>query len=78
MVGTENETALYSNELVATEWRRIGTTPTLPLEANAKIRYRQADQEAIISYYENNNTMKISFKEPQRALASGQIVAVYQ
>jgi tRNA-specific 2-thiouridylase len=46
-----------------------------PLKANCKIRYRQADQDCII--YKEGNKYKVEFKEPQRAIASGQICAIY-
>jgi len=77
VVGTESEADLYSHELIATERHRVGTTPPLPLAAHAKIRYRQEDQEAVIDI-NDVSTMKITFSKPQRAIASGQIVAVYQ
>lgn len=77
VVGTESEAELYSNSLVATQWHRMGDTPLLPLHANAKIRYRQADQACTVTQ-DSENLMKIDFQEPQRAVASGQIVAIYQ
>lgn len=77
VVGTESEAGLYSNALFATEWHRIGEAPTLPLDAYAKIRYRQPDQRCTVENAEGS-IMKISFIEPQRAVASGQIVAIYQ
>ena len=76
-MGTGNEADLYSKELVATDWKRIGNAPTLPLQGNAKIRYRQEDQQVAISAL-NETTMNVSFDKPQRAVASGQIVAAYQ
>lgn len=79
VVGTESEAELYSKELVAIEWRWIGVAPALPLAANAKIRYRQADQACVISTDSSNPAaIHVTFSEPQRAVASGQIVAVYQ
>lgn len=75
-VGTASDAALYSKELIATERRRIGEAYPLPLHAMAKIRYRQADQEATLSI--ENGELRITFEEPQRAISSGQIVAVYQ
>lgn len=48
-VGTASDAALYSKELIATDWRRIGNDYPLPLQAMAKIRYRQADQEVMMT-----------------------------
>ncbi|MBP6910954.1 hypothetical protein KBC03_05195 [Patescibacteria group bacterium] len=85
IVGTESEADLYSKELAAIDRRRIGVAPALPLAANAKIRYRQADQACEVAALQDDSTnssstsaMRISFSDPQRAVASGQIVAVYQ
>ncbi len=87
IVGTESEADLYSKELTAIDRRRIGVAPALPLAANAKIRYRQADQACEVTALEvaalqndstNTTSIRIAFSEPQRAVASGQIVAVYQ
>lgn len=76
-VGTEDEASLYSNELYATQWQWIWKEYPLPLHAAAKIRYRQADQAMNIST-DKNGIMKIVFDESQRAVASGQIIALYQ
>jgi tRNA-specific 2-thiouridylase len=46
-----------------------------PLKANAKIRYRQEDQECII--YKEEDKYRVEFKNKQRAIASGQICAIY-
>jgi tRNA-uridine 2-sulfurtransferase len=46
-----------------------------PLKAKCKIRYRQADQDCII--YKENDRYRVEFKEKQRAIASGQICAIY-
>ena len=48
---------------------------SFPLEANAKIRYRQEDQECIV--YKEENLYKVEFKNKQRAIARGQICAIY-
>jgi tRNA U34 2-thiouridine synthase MnmA/TrmU len=46
------------------------------LKAKCKIRYRQEDQDCEIIKL-NNNLYKVKFIEIQRAIASGQICAVY-
>jgi tRNA-specific 2-thiouridylase len=46
------------------------------LKAKCKIRYRQADQNCEITKI-NENKYKVKFSDKQRAIASGQICAVY-
>lgn len=78
VVATASDAALYQSELYATQWQRIGETPPLPYEASAKIRYRQDDQACTVIEDESNpGNMKVVFSEPQRAVSSGQIVAIY-
>ena len=43
---------------------------------NAKIRYRQKDQECQVEILSNN--IKINFIKPQRAITPGQSVVIYQ
>jgi len=43
----------------------------------AKTRYRQADQECRIRYW-NENEMEVEFKQPQRAITPGQSVVFYE
>ncbi|MDD2871597.1 MAG: tRNA 2-thiouridine(34) synthase MnmA [Candidatus Gracilibacteria bacterium] len=45
------------------------------LVAKCKIRYRQADQDCTI--FKENDRYRVEFKDKQRAIASGQICAVY-
>lgn len=51
--------------------------PALPLRCNAKIRYRQADQECRV-YQTENGGIRIDFAAPQRAITPGQQVVLYQ
>ena len=46
------------------------------LKAKCKIRYRQEDQECEVIKLKDD-LYKVYFKESQRAIASGQICAVY-
>ena len=46
------------------------------LSVDARIRYRQMLQKATI--FQTENTMYISFENPQSAITSGQFVAWYQ
>ena len=46
-----------------------------PLNAKAKIRYRQEDQDVIVT--KENDHYLVKFLNPQRAIASWQIVALF-
>jgi tRNA U34 2-thiouridine synthase MnmA/TrmU len=46
------------------------------LEAKCKIRYRQVDQDCEVEKIWEDK-YKVKFKKSQRAIASGQICAVY-
>ncbi len=77
-VGQSNHEALMLGEsLVAKQVNWIaGSTPSLPLKCQAKIRYRQADQECeVISL--DDETIQVNFTEPQRAITPGQSVVFY-
>ena len=68
---------LISRRLTATNVHWIsGHTPKVPLTCNAKTRYRQPDQACTIETLENN-TCKVSFDQPQRAVTPGQFVVFY-
>jgi tRNA-uridine 2-sulfurtransferase len=49
----------------------------IPLKCTAKIRYRQQDQECIVTKIEEN-AYHIAFTEPQWAITPGQSVVLYQ
>ncbi len=75
IVGEEKE--LYSNVLYAEELNFLVNNIEYPLEVNAKIRYRAKEAKAIIEK-ENNETIKVTFVEPQRAITPGQSVVFYK
>lgn len=54
-----------------------GEAPALPLKATAKTRYRQADQACTITQL-TENTVRVEFDTPQRAVTPGQSVVFYQ
>lgn len=70
--------ALYASGLVAKEPTFIGGNfpHTLPFRCLAKIRYRQEDQECVIEAIEND-TVRVSFPEPQRAITPRQSIVFY-
>ena len=49
---------------------------TKPIKLEAKIRYRQDDQECILS--KEGKTFSVEFKKPQRAITPGQSIVFYQ
>ena len=49
---------------------------TKPITLEAKIRYRQDDQECILS--KKGKTFSVEFKKPQRAITPGQSIVFYQ
>ncbi len=70
---------LLSNSLLAANPSWIGTPPaglTDGLRCKAKVRYRQPDQDCRVTSAENN-TVRVDFDEPQRAVAPGQFVVFY-
>ncbi len=75
IVGYGKDDELFSDTLRCDELHFLGTEKTLPVKCMAKIRYRQADQVCEISRDDSGYIIK--FDSPQRAIASGQIVALY-
>lgn len=76
IVWTQDDLNLYKDSLELYSFHFLGSTKLdFPLKAKCKIRYRQADQNCEI--YEEKWVYKINFENPQRAIASGQIAALY-
>lgn len=68
---------LYSKEFNATDFNWIlYENPPKELRAKARIRYKQEEQWATIYCIDERN-VKIVFDEPQRAIAKGQAVVLY-
>jgi tRNA-uridine 2-sulfurtransferase len=72
-----NHPLLYSTQLRCNLAHWITSHPKLPLSCKAKIRYRQEDQECVISTI-HKDEYQVEFKQPQRAIAPGQTVVFYQ
>mgnify|MGYP001594061139 CR=1 FL=1 len=66
---------LYHNTLNTSNLHWIGSQPNLPLNCQAKIRYRQASQDCTI--IKQNDCVKVIFKNPQRAITPGQSIVFY-
>jgi len=73
--------ALYHDELTASELSWIGQAPEIfPLgfRCQAKIRYRQQDQDCTLTQGSVPGTVRVYFDSPQRAIAKRQSIAFYQ
>ena len=72
----ENE-KLFQKELYANDFNWIAEdTPSNPIRIKAKIRYNQSEQWATAESIAQD-TVRIVFDEPQRAIAAGQAVVLY-
>jgi len=71
--------ALYASSLLAKEPSFIGGDfpGPLPYKCQAKIRYRQDSQDCVIEDIEDN-TLRVSFAKPQRAITPRQSIVFYQ
>jgi tRNA-specific 2-thiouridylase len=74
----ERHPALYADELTATEMTWVSGAPPaeMPFKCRAKARYRQQDQECVISMREDDR-VRVEFTRPQRALTPGQSAVFY-
>lgn len=81
VVGYADAQELYSSEIQVSNWHWIGKEVALPRSWHAKIRYRQADQEVKIERSSSTDWQEdifvAHFSQPQRAVASGQILVAY-
>lgn len=69
--------ALFSTELYANDINLIAIERlSEPLRCKARIRYRHREQPATVSQV-GEDTIKIVFDEPQRAITAGQAVVLY-
>ena len=68
---------LYARELTADSPNWIsGERPPLPVRVRARVRYRQALQEAGV-FDAGEGSIRVVFDEPQRAVTPGQSVVLY-
>jgi len=70
--------ALFSNYLIASDLHLINNDfkITFPFKCTCKIRYRQTDQDCIISK-DKSNRLIVNFVDAQRAIDNGQYVVFY-
>ena len=76
VVEGKNHPALYHSSLVAEELHWISGTSPAPLSCTARIRHRQDEQKCHLSEL-THNQIRVDFEEPQRAIAPGQSVVIY-
>lgn len=67
---------MFSSGCVVTEFNWIADELTGEFKTNAKLRYRQPDQAVSVSVIDKN-TIQLTFKEKQRAVAIGQFAVLY-
>jgi len=68
---------LYQSEVVISELSWTNQAPDLPQNLRAKIRYRSQDVECKVNRIDENS-LKVEFIEPQRAITQGQFLVLYQ
>lgn len=72
-----NSSALYQSYLLAFKPTWIaGSAPEFPFVCKAKIRYRQADQDCVISI-NPDSSLRVDFHTLQRAVTPGQSIVFY-
>ncbi len=76
IVWIEEDMELFNKELTASNFNFLAQNLDFPFQAQAKIRYRQEDQEVLLEDLWNNR-IKAKFEKAQRWIASGQIIAIY-
>lgn len=68
---------LFEKELTARDFNILVPFEERQIRAGAKIRYNQAEQDALVTLLEGGRA-RVVFDRPQRAIAPGQYVAVYR
>lgn len=77
VVQGENHPSLFSKQLMCNQLHWINpNTIKFPLHCEAKIRYRQAQQECIVTEI-TENKLHVEFITPQRAITPGQSIVFY-
>ena len=71
-----DDALLYHNSLIADDIHWVDSPPIESFSCSAKIRYRQASQICKVSL-NDDQTIKVSFNESQRAITPGQSVVFY-
>ena len=74
LVASQNQADLMSQSLTAIEMNWLADI-TLPLHCAAKVRYGQVDQACFVT--RQGQGIRVDFEAPQRAVAPGQYVCLY-
>ncbi len=73
-----NESSIFHTTVLANDLNWMtGKIPEEPQEVLAKIRYAHKAAPATVFFNLSENTVKVVFKEPQRAITNGQAVVFY-
>lgn len=67
---------LFSKELKAVDFNWLIPNPDREIKCLARVRYNMKEQPATV-YRNDDNTVKVLFDEPQRAITKGQAVVLY-
>jgi tRNA-specific 2-thiouridylase len=67
---------LSSMGLTTGPWHWLASRPEAPVRCTVKVRYRQADQRALLTPCPDG-TVQLEFAEPQRAITPGQYAVAY-
>jgi tRNA-uridine 2-sulfurtransferase len=76
LVVSQDEADLLSDWLLTPAVNWLLPAPALPLQCSARIRYRQPDQICDVEATADG-CLRVSFAQPQRAVAPGQFVCLY-
>ena len=76
LVQGEQHPALYCDGLTAVDETWLNGAPAFPLRCKAKVRYRQQDQDCVVTKV--GDTLTVVFDVPQRAVTPRQSVVFYQ
>ena len=72
--------ALFTHWLETSDFFWVNNEPSLPFKCNAKVRYRQQDQECWVTsagIRDGKPCYRVQFDKPQRAITPGQSVVFY-
>ena len=76
IVWNSKDLELFNDKLFVKDFHFLASDNfEFPLKAKCKIRYRQEDQNCTV--YKDDDKYRVEFKDEQRAIASGQICAIY-
>ena len=68
---------LFSTSFLAKDINLIAVEKIdAPMRLKAKVRYRQPEQWAVVTQIDED-TLRVEFEEPQRAITKGQAVVLY-